>query len=147
MSERAYYLSPIQFFNLSHAVRALKLNGIEGCLGIYLVGSVSERRDWRDVDVRMIMNDDIFEKLFPDAGQDTSASGGAADAMWSAFCVSVSAYLSQQSGLPVDFQVQPQGPANEKHKKPRNALGHPLYYPGGDWKPAVAVSDRGSERT
>ena len=135
MDDRAYYLSPLQFFNLSHAVRALKLNGVDGCLGVYLVGSASQRRDWRDVDVRMMMTDHAFARLFPQADVNTSASGGVADALWSAMCVSISAYLSQQSGVPVDFQIQPMTAANEKHKGlSRNGLGSALYYPGGDWK-------------
>lgn len=143
MTHRPYYLSPFQFFNLSHAVRALKLTGVEGCVGVFLVGSVSQRRDWRDVDVRMMLTDDAFTKLFPQADLNTSASGGAADALWSALCVSVSAYLSQQSGLPVDFQIQPMTPTNEKHKGlTRNALGGALYYPGGDWKMADVRDER-----
>jgi hypothetical protein len=32
----------------------------------YVVGSVLERPDWRDVDVRMIMDDEDFAKNFPD---------------------------------------------------------------------------------
>src|SRR4051812_8055359 len=34
--------------------------------GIYLVGSVLERPDFRDVDVVCILHDDDFSELFPD---------------------------------------------------------------------------------
>lgn len=40
-----------------------------GGFGCYLVGSCLERRDWRDVDVRMILSDEEFAQLFPNAGQ------------------------------------------------------------------------------
>src|SRR4051812_11848261 len=39
-----------------------------GGFGCYLVGSALERADWRDVDVRCILADSDFAKLFPEAG-------------------------------------------------------------------------------
>jgi hypothetical protein len=41
----------------------------------YLVGSALERPDWRDIDVRMIMDDEAFVALFPDAGPVDHATG------------------------------------------------------------------------
>lgn len=87
----------------------------------YLVGSALERADWRDIDVRMILDDEAFAELFPAAHVHTGS--WEFDARWLVMTVSISAWLSKESGLPVDFQFQPRAHANERHKKPRNALG------------------------
>lgn len=89
--------------------------------GCYLVGSAIERADWRDVDVRMILTDEEFSKLFPDAV--THSAAWEHDPRWLLMTISISEYLSRVSGLPVDFQFQPQTFANERHKKPRHAKG------------------------
>jgi hypothetical protein len=86
--------------------------------GCYLVGSALERPDWRDVDVRMIMSDEEFAAEFPDAQTHWEC-----DPKWLLLTVSISAWLSKQTGLPVDFQFQPQTHANERHKGRRDALG------------------------
>lgn len=90
-------------------------------MGIYLVGSALERPDWRDVDVRMILQDEYFEQLFPSA---VVAQGAwEFDPRWMILTVAVSDWLRKQTGLPIDFQFQPMTHANERHKKRRNALG------------------------
>jgi len=38
-------------------------------------------------------------------------------------CSSISLYLSQHSGLPVDFQIQQASNANAQYAGPRHALG------------------------
>lgn len=88
----------------------------------YLVGSALERPDWRDVDVRLIMDDDAFLALFPNAG---SAQHGhwESDPRWILLTVAISERLSKQTGLPIDFQFQPRTHANDRHKGRRNALG------------------------
>lgn len=90
--------------------------------GCYLVGSTLERSDWRDVDVRFIMRDDEFYKLFPDVRPDCPGTWEF-DPRWLIMTTSISQWLSQQTGLPVDFQFQPQSHANKHHKGPRSALG------------------------
>lgn len=87
-------------------------------IGIYVVGSSLERADWRDVDVRMVMDDASFARLFPDAGQHWER-----DARWLLMTVAISEWLAKQTGLPIDFQFQPMTHANERHKGPRNAIG------------------------
>lgn len=74
----------------------------------YLVGSVNTRRDFRDVDVRLILPDKhhLFRK------------GGRADAL----NFMISEYLRAATGLPVDFQFQPRSEANE-YPTGRNPLG------------------------
>lgn len=79
----------------------------------YLVGSAGEGDGpYRDVDVRTILDDDEFDALFGDRQQ-----------LWELVCLSVSAYLRDATGLPIDFQIQRMTQANEKFDKPRNPLG------------------------
>ena len=87
------------------------------------VRSVGGLRDFRDVDLRTILADDEFDALFKDRE------------FWSLFCLAVSTYLSQVSGLPIDYQVQRMTQANEKFAgKTRNPMGHGfrLFAGGGD---------------
>jgi hypothetical protein len=90
-----------------------------GGYGCYVVGSALDRADWRDVDVRYILSDEEFERLFPDA----LSGHWEHDARWLLLTVSISGWLSKQTGLPVDFQIQPQTHANERHPGKRNAIG------------------------
>lgn len=90
-------------------------------MGIFHVGSSLERADWRDVDVRMILADEYFEHLFPNACMKTGS--WEFDQRWILLTVSISDWLSRLTGLPIDFQFQPMTHANERHKKARNALG------------------------
>jgi hypothetical protein len=54
-------------------------------------------------------------KLYPNRKQ--------RDARWLVLNVSISERLSKVTGLPVDFQIQPQTHANAKHDKPRHSIG------------------------
>lgn len=86
--------------------------------GCYLVGSALERQDWRDVDVRYILSDEEFAKLFPDAGRHWEH-----DPRWLLLTLSISKWMQSVTGLPIDSQFQPQTHANERHKGMRNAMG------------------------
>jgi hypothetical protein len=86
--------------------------------GAYVVGSALERPDWRDIDVRFIMDDLTFKEQFPHAEEHWEF-----DPKWLLLTVAISKWLSDQTGLPVDFQFQPMTYANAMHKKPRNAAG------------------------
>ena len=93
----------------------------------YLVGSVNENPEFRDVDVRSILPDGDFDSYFPKG----------TEFFRSLFCMAVSEYLRAATGLPVDYQVQRMSAANEKfpsNKHKRNALGMKgrLYAGGGD---------------
>lgn len=90
--------------------------------GIYVVGSCLDRADWRDVDVRFIVADKVFARWFPGAG-DIAHARWEFDPRWLLLTVALSDWLKKQTGLPVDFQFQPQSHANERHKGPRNAVG------------------------
>lgn len=82
----------------------------------YLVGSASQRDDFRDVDVRLILADDEYDALFADR-----------KGLWALLSRLGSTYLRARTGLPVDFQVQRQTEANAKFgdlgKTSRNPLG------------------------
>jgi hypothetical protein len=95
------------------------LNRAFGGFGCYHVGSSRERKDWRDIDVRMILDDKEFDRLFPDAHENSWEF----DARWLILTIAISEWLSKESGLPVDFQFQKQSHANQRHAKPRCALG------------------------
>ena len=112
------YVGAPAIFALEQACRILYEAFGDIGFGCYLVGSCLERPDWRDVDVRCILSDDGFAALFPDAGQHWEQ-----DARWLLLTISISERLSKLSGLPVDFQFQPQTHANERHPGNRHAIG------------------------
>jgi hypothetical protein len=94
------------------------INRVFGGYGCYLVGSALERADWRDIDIRCIMADELFAEEFPGAGQHWEHNP-----RWLFMATAVSEYLSKISGLPIDFQFQPQTHANERHQGTRSAIG------------------------
>jgi hypothetical protein len=100
------------------------INEAFGGFGCYLVGSALERPDWRDVDVRFIMTDEEFMAEFPGTfDPERKLANWEFDAKWILITTGIAAYLSKATGLPIDFQFQPQTHANERHKGMRNALG------------------------
>lgn len=113
---KASYIGAPACFRLELACQQLRR--AFGHFGIYQVGSSLSRADWRDVDMRYILSDDEFAKLFPNAGQNWEH-----DVRWLVMCAGLSAWLSTESGLPIDFQFQPSTHANERHKGLRNAFG------------------------
>jgi hypothetical protein len=115
--KKASYVGAPAVFALEQCCQII--NDSFGGYGCYLVGSALERQDWRDVDVRYILQDAEFQKLFPNAHEHCWEQ----DPRWLLLTVSISAWLSKVTGLPVDFQFQPQSHANDKHKGFRNALG------------------------
>ena len=115
---RANYIRAPHFFNLDQACGTLR-----EAFGphIYLVGSSLSRRDHGDVDVRCILPDEHYDRLFP--GLCASAAPHRS-ALWSLVCASISLWLSRHADLPVDFQIQQATQANEQYPtEPRSALG------------------------
>lgn len=87
----------------------------------YLVGSAVERRDFRDVDVRVMLADVEYERLFPGA---LKLGNPRVHPLWSLLCSSISLQLGQATRLRVDFQVQPDSVAQTRYgKRPRIPLG------------------------
>jgi hypothetical protein len=110
-------------FKLEEAIRSVcaafgAYNGSGGC---YIVGSALERPDWRDVDVRLLLEDEVFYRESPDCPR--GAGHHEFDTRWLLLTSAISEYLSARTGLPIDFQFQPQTHANERHKGKRNAIG------------------------
>lgn len=105
-------LSPRQMFLLDEACKPLR-----AAFGDtpYLVGTAAaqERVTYRDVDVRLIMDDEKYDALRAAVGKDAVFFLGLA----------IGEYLAARSGLPIDFQLQRRTEANAKHKGRRNSLG------------------------
>lgn len=97
---------------------------------IYHVGSSLERPDWRDVDLVMIMPDEAFAAEFPNARMHSAAWEH--DPKWLILTCALSKWLTEKSGVLVDFKFQPRTFANERHPGPRNAVGLLLAAPEED---------------
>lgn len=78
----------------------------------YLVGSVMERPDFRDVDVRLILPDAVYDRWWGDRHRVRLANRA------------ITTWGQRETGLPIDFQIQRQTDANEAYPKPyRNPMG------------------------
>lgn len=85
----------------------------------YHVGSsLTSKAGWRDVDVRLILNDEEYEVMGLGDPVRTHHNG-----KWVSLVLAYSALGRAMTGLPVDFQIQQQSYANEHYKGPRSALG------------------------
>lgn len=133
---RATYLTTYDLHRLDLAVAPLA----RLCPDIYLVGTVLTSPDFRDVDVRMILADEEFDALF--TGRLSSST------LWEAFCLTATAWLRAETGLPIDFQVQRRTEANEKHHGVRNHLsgGRRHFAALGDGTPYLSLPVVGEER-
>lgn len=104
-------------------VQAFCRDGAGGC---YLVGSVLERPDWRDVDIRLILPDDEFIALFPMRRALLANASWELDARWLLMTTAIAELLAKRTGLPIDFQFQPASFANARHDGSRHSLGRYL---------------------
>ena len=87
--------------------------------GVYHVGSSLTSKEWRDVDVRIILTDEAYAACGFGDPRDPHRS-----AKWVALVLAFSALGRQMTGLPIDFQIQQQTHANETNKGGRrSALG------------------------
>jgi hypothetical protein len=78
----------------------------------YLVGSVWTTKDFRDVDIRCMLDPDDFKATFGNDRERLLLTNAAYSIM-----------LQRQTGLPVDFQFQDRDEANAEFDGPRNPLG------------------------
>lgn len=88
----------------------------------YHVGSSLYGKTWRDVDVRLMLDDDEFHAMFPgykDAGQ--------RDSKWALICAAISELGKRQTGLPIDFQIQAATAANETFGRTEGCGRNPLW--------------------
>jgi hypothetical protein len=75
----------------------------------YHVGSSLENKDgWRDVDVRIILDDEVWDKM--ELGDPINPHS---NAKWVAYCLALSSFGKDLTGLPIDCQLQRQTQANE----------------------------------
>jgi hypothetical protein len=122
---RADYLHKDAAFRLTMAAKVIN-DAYPESYGCYVVGSVLERPDYRDVDVRCIMPDDEFDRHFPGV-HDRNTTREPWHPRFSLLCFSITAWLRHMTDLPIDFQFQRQTQANEKYKgRRRNAIGNGL---------------------
>ena len=84
----------------------------------YLVGSALYGKGWRDVDVRLILDDNEYANQGFGEPNEAHRNG-----KWVAMCLAFSSLGKQMTGLPIDFQIQQQTMANKVHDGPRSALG------------------------
>jgi len=84
----------------------------------YLVGSALYGKKWRDVDVRLILDDGEYERLGLGKPGLTHLNG-----KWVSLCLAYSALGKSMTGLPIDFQIQQRTFTNEQYNEPRSALG------------------------
>ena len=102
---RHMYLSVDELWRLSNAVRP-----VQEALGnrtVWLVGSALERGDWRDVDLRVILEDEEYGQLFTRTQIDgTGMAVGIMDQFRMLLQTAISGLLRQATQLPIDFQIQ-----------------------------------------
>ena len=113
---RACYLGPVQRHRLEVAVAPI--NEAFDSMS-YLVGSCLTRPDYRDVDVRLILDDADFVRLF---GPKLDQQYSRATALWISLATTYSRDLTALTSLPIDFQIQAMSVANEWEKGERHAL-------------------------
>jgi hypothetical protein len=118
--KKTTYIGVPAVFKLELACK--HLNDAYGGFGCYVVGSALQRPDWRDVDVVLILEDKQFRREFPNV-QDFSTGLFEFDTKWLLHTVALSEWLSAQTGLPIDFKIQPQTWANERHPGNRHPHG------------------------
>lgn len=119
--KRANWIGAPEFFNLNMACASL--NDAFG-YNNYLVGSAMERKDHRDVDIRCILDDTEYDRMFPPTFVgETRNRNQSLNPTWCLLNAAVSGWLAARTGLKIDFQFQRRSDANEEHKGQRCALG------------------------
>ena len=119
--KRANWLPAPAAFNLNMACVAVN-NAFGNSYGCYLVGSSTWRRDYRDVDVRFIMADEAWDRMFGAERADRPDL----HPLWALTCSGISCWLQQQTGLPVDFQIQKASVANTEFSRKDGHERQPL---------------------
>lgn len=122
---RANHLSVVEHFSLDDACRAVNAAFMHRGFGVYQVGSSLQRANYRDVDLRLILQDDDFKAIF---------GGEARFPLALQFLnVAISEWIAKRTGMNIDFQFQSQTEANTNHPGLRSAIGRALRYDGGEW--------------
>jgi hypothetical protein len=88
----------------------------------YHVGSSLTKSAWRDVDVRIMLDKEVWEKWGFKEPRSCHQDG-----KWVGLCMAFSELGKKLTGLPIDFQIQMTDDANEKYARiehQRSSLGH-----------------------
>lgn len=88
-----------------------------GAMPYHVGSSMTSKTGWRDVDVRLMLDDDEYAALGLGDPRYPHHSP-----KWRAMCMAFSALGREMTGLPIDFQIQQVSTANTEHDKPRSAL-------------------------
>lgn len=110
-ANRSDSLTTAELYDLDHACEL-----IDRAFGTcpYLVGTAGSGGAYRDVDVRLILDDEDFDRIF----------GEHRLHLWELLTLAIGDHLRQRVKLPIDFQIQRQTEANARHGgKARNPLG------------------------
>ena len=133
--QRVMYLSVEELWRLSNACRPIS-DAFGGHM-VYIVGSVLTRADYRDVDLRVILPDDEYERLFlPTRNGVDGMAQGLHDQFRMLLQTAISAMLRETTRMVIDFQVQSQTEANQFDGKRNPATLRPYINPGfkPQWK-------------
>ncbi len=132
--DRVSALSTLDLYRLDDACVPIRR-----ALGVpYLVGTAGDFKapsGYRDVDVRLILDDAEFDALCHERRE-----------RWELLSVALGEYLQRRTGLPIDFQIQRMTEANARFgDKPRNPLGMVRCFAGGGdatpWTPKPVDPD------
>lgn len=88
----------------------------DGNIPYHVGSSLSNKRDWYDVDVVVIIDDDEWDKM----GFGPHESPNHKQVV---LCAALSELGRKMTGLPIDFKIQARTYANEYYPNPRSALG------------------------
>ena len=96
--------------------------------GPFMVGSVHETADFRDVDLRLIVEDEAYDAAYVDPVRVRLLNRA------------ISTWGQRETGLPIDFQIQRMTDANEAFDGYRNPMGL------RDWSVQVTSGHPGGKR-
>ncbi|HET7025078.1 MAG TPA: hypothetical protein VFI39_07745 [Gemmatimonadales bacterium] len=108
----------------------------------YHVGSSVTEKHWRDVDVRLILDDEQYDRWGFGHVNEPFING-----KWIALVRAFSALGKEMTGLPIDFQIQRQTQANGQYQGPRHALGLTVLIRWQDRFKPSATAKRPTRRT
>lgn len=88
------------------------MDAFDGEVPYHVGSSLRQKTGWRDVDVRLILDDETYEKMgFGDPLYPHS------NAKWVAMTKAFSLLGKEMTGLPIDFQIQQMTQANKEYRE------------------------------
>lgn len=95
---------------------------IFGDMAYHVGSSLEKKTGWRDVDIRLIMDDEKYEKMR--FGKPSEEHG---NDKWRRVCLNLSMLGKQITGLPIDFQIQQRTIANERFNRKKGCRRSALF--------------------